>query len=139
MAPMHKAARHKRLTRAEKGFTLIEVLVAFTIAALALAALFQAFSTGMRSIEAAAARGALLAEAENRLAEVGATIPLAPGLYQGQAGGRVWAVEISPHVSATDDGAAPYGPVLLEVEVAVEGPAGRSQRLRSLRVAAGAE
>lgn len=125
--------------RAEKGFTLIEVLVAFTIAALALAALFQAFSTGMRSIEAAAARGALLAEAENRLAEVGATIPLAVGLYQGQADGRSWEVGIAPHLSPTDDGIAPYGPVLLEVEVTVRGAGGRVQRLRSLRVAAGEE
>lgn len=130
----------KRRTRpGERGFTLIEVLIAFTIAALALAALFQAFSTGMRSTEAAAARSVLLAEAENRLAGVGATIPLAPGVREGRSGDRLWTVEIAPHVSATDEGVAPFGPVLLEVLVTVRDGAGRVQRLRSLRIAAGQE
>lgn len=35
------------------GFTLIEILVAFTVAALLLGALYQAFSTGLRSSAAA--------------------------------------------------------------------------------------
>lgn len=46
------------------GFTLIEILVAFTVAALLLAALYQIFSTGLRSSASAEnyANAVLLAE-----------------------------------------------------------------------------
>lgn len=50
--------------RATAGFTLIEILVAFTVAALLLAALYQIFSTGLRSSASAEnyANAVLLAE-----------------------------------------------------------------------------
>ena len=63
------------------GFTLVEVLVAFAIAALGLAALMQVFGTGLRSaaVSSAFARAAMLAESE--LAAVGIATPLIPGEY----------------------------------------------------------
>ena len=53
-----------RADRAASGFTLIEVLVAFAIATLLLGALYQVFSTGLRSSASAEhyANAVLLAE-----------------------------------------------------------------------------
>lgn len=122
--------------RAAPGFTLLEVLVAFTIMAVALVALLQAFTTGLDGTAAAEARTRLLARAENRLAAVGATIPLAPGVYSGNADGFDWRVDVRPYPAA-DDAGRPRGltPRPMRVEVVVTAPGGARQRLVTLRLA----
>ncbi len=65
--------RQKRRTG---GFTLLEVLVAFTILAIALTALIQAFSQGLRASTVAEERATAVLVARSKLAEVGSSIPL---------------------------------------------------------------
>lgn len=59
----------------ERGFTLLEVLVAFAILAFTLAASYGVFSDASRSVAAGERYGTALALAENRLAEVDAASP----------------------------------------------------------------
>ena len=63
--------------RAERGFTLLEVLVAFAIAALALGVMFRAIGTGLGSAAVAARYQQALSRARSHLAT--ATVRLVPG------------------------------------------------------------
>nr|BAL55708.1 general secretion pathway protein I [uncultured Gammaproteobacteria bacterium] len=69
---------------AERGFSLLEVVVAFTLMALSVAVLMQAFGGGARLLGDAEqlARAATLAQSQ--LARVGTEIPLAAREYQGE-------------------------------------------------------
>jgi general secretion pathway protein I len=73
-----------------RGFMLLEVVVAFTILALALAALLQATGTGLRAMSAAERRLAATELAENLLAEAGIAAPFGAGAETGRAGGLRW-------------------------------------------------
>jgi general secretion pathway protein I len=82
------------------GFSLLEVLVAFTILALTLGVLMQVFSgsiNGTRNSEEYQEAAAL---AESVLALVGADIPLEPGSQGGELNGFVWRTEISESPAA---------------------------------------
>ena len=61
--------------RREKGFTLVEVLVAFTILAFSLAAAYGVFSDASRAVASGERYGRALALAESRLAAVEAARP----------------------------------------------------------------
>mgnify|MGYP006422763553 CR=1 FL=1 len=130
-----------RTRRQQRGFTLIEVVVAFTIMAIALAALFQAFSTGVRGSRAVEIRGQLLARAEARLAMVGTAIPLAPGRHEGEVaatpvGGGTWRVTIRPDPNADTRLAESRRPGLrlYNVTVQVRAPDGATETLTTLRL-----
>jgi general secretion pathway protein I len=73
----------RHLDNRTQGFTLLEVLVAFTIMALVLGVVLQVFSGGMRTAEIARnhAIGTLLAE--SKLAGIGIEEPLVEGQWTG--------------------------------------------------------
>ncbi|GAB4576080.1 MAG: hypothetical protein Tsb008_18780 [Rhodothalassiaceae bacterium] len=117
------------------GFTLIEVLVAFAIAAIMLLPLMSGMSRGMRGIAASEARLALLAHAENAMARVGVEWPLVPGTLRGEEGGIVHEVVIMPAESGlSPETAADIGMDLLHVRVLVRDREGNELDLESLRL-----
>lgn len=100
-----------RRPRPEAGFTLLEVVVAFTVAALVVAAAFQVFGTAFDG--SARAERVTLAQltAESKLAEVGHSLPLTSGERAGEAaGGLRWTVRIVAEGDARDGDVA-RGPV----------------------------
>ena len=76
------------------GFTLLEVLVAFTILALMLTVLLRIFSEGFRGMSAAEVHAAAALHAQAALASVGAEIPVAVGDWAGERDGFLWRVSI---------------------------------------------
>lgn len=121
---------------AAAGFTLIEVLTAFVILALAFAALLPAFATGMRSLVTADdyATAALLAQ--SRLELVGRAEPLQAGASAGAFDERFsWRLEIEPLPPADARSEQPlqaYGVVLTVAWDA--GSTERSITLETLRL-----
>ena len=79
------------------GFTLIEVLVALIIFALAFGALASVISTGFRQTEAAQRVALETLLARSIMARVGTEIPLVPGRDEGTIDERFgYLVEIAP-------------------------------------------
>lgn len=67
---------NSRAERRAGGFTLLEILIAFSILAVALVALLQAFSQGLSGLRVAEERATAVMLARSKLAEVGESIPL---------------------------------------------------------------
>lgn len=142
----------RRAGRSTGGFTLLEVLAAFAIAAMALTALGLAVTQGLGLSRLGEQTQVALALARSRLALVAAEEALAPGASEGREGIFAWRVRVVPAGEATVGGAlyqrldfdaraAAPAPrmALLRVEVAVawNGPrAPREVRLETLRLAA---
>ena len=83
----------------EGGFTLLEILVAFIIAAIGIAALVQGASGGLGGAQAAAHYQEAVSRAQSRLALLAAA-RLQPGEQRGDdGGGYSWRVFIQPGAS----------------------------------------
>jgi general secretion pathway protein I len=85
------------------GFTLLEVLVAFTLLALAMGIIMQVFSRGVNGADLADryAKAAMLAE--SKLATVGVAEALAEGDYNGQFDDNfAWTMTVRAYASATE-------------------------------------
>ena len=133
--------------RTDRGFTLIEVLVAFVIATVALAVLTRAGLDGLRSTTLAARYQEALTRAQSHLAAIGDTPQ--PSDRQGDEGdGFHWHVRIASLAKEAVSTAGASGPPpqvsLLAVSVAISWSDGgrdgsrRSVELDSERIAAGA-
>lgn len=79
--PERRAGHRRALSR---GFSLVEILVAFTILTLFVATTFQVFSTGVRSTTLAGEYARAHTLARSRLDELAASSVLAPGRQSGQ-------------------------------------------------------
>ena len=122
--------RHRR-----RGFTLIEVLVAFAILAVTLTAFFQLFSGGLGAIGSAERYSMATMLARSILDDVGAEIPLAPGEQSGELDdGFSWLVRIdrSATVNPVPAGEELYIPY--DVTVEISWGRGRAITLNSLRI-----
>ena len=120
---------------AQSGFTLIEVVVALAIAAMGLSLLMAAASTGLGNAHLADQTIEATRRAQSRLAEVGATSPLDPGLRSGDDGGGFsWRSRISSPVL---QGSLPAGDSkaigLYTVEVTISWRTGNSIKSVSLQ------
>jgi len=120
-----------------KGFTLIEVLVAFAILALTLMVLLQVFGTGLRTVDASERSLMATMLARSLLDDLGAETPVVPGERSGEIGeGYRWRMEIVPSrtiapVRSGDQSQVPY-----EVRVEVSWNGRPVTSLTTLRVAA---
>ncbi len=84
----------------QRGFTLLEVLVAFIIAALAIAALLQGAGGGLDNARTATHYEEALARAQSRMALLSTN--LQPGSQQGDdGGGYLWSTSVQPGRSIT--------------------------------------
>ena len=117
----------------QSGFTLLEVLVAFVIAALALGVLFQGAIEGLAAVHLADRTGEALDRARSHMAAVGHGIPLRTQTQTGEDGsGFGWSLSIRPLESASvpqagGDAQHPTRETLFEVRVTEswDGPEGR--------------
>ncbi len=95
------------------GFTLLEVLVAFIIAALALAALFRGGLGGLQAATVAGRYAEAVSRAQSHLAAASVGDALVASDRQGDEGqGFHWRVRIAPMATALADPALRSGPVL---------------------------
>jgi general secretion pathway protein I len=93
-----------RRFRQSRGFTLLEILVAFAILGLAAGAIMTTFGAGNGKIASAEDERLAVLGARSVLAFVGTEIPLASGSQTGDMpGGIRWSVSIQPY----DDGIPP--------------------------------
>lgn len=122
----------------ERGFTLLEVLVAFVIASLALGVLFRSGSNALLSADTAGHYQEALARARSHLAALGAPGRLVASDRQGDDGGGYhWREHIAPVAvlpPGAPSGTAPRpGVTLYAVEVALSW-AGHEIRLDTQRL-----
>ena len=104
--------------RRQRGFTLLEVLIAFIIAALALAALLQGSAGGLQNARIAAHYEEAIARARSRLAAL--TAERQGGEQSGDDGGGFrWRQRVAPAGDTLLAGPGAARPVLLDVSVAV--------------------
>jgi general secretion pathway protein I len=122
------------LKRHQRGFTLIEVVVAFVLLTLVLSLGFQIFSTGMTRGSELDARSRALEIAQSQLAAAGTTTPFQEGQLQGESDDRRfhWTTTVTP----TEEGQSANMPtqsayLLWRVETRVDWQtaAGRPQQL----------
>ncbi|MCG2672812.1 prepilin-type N-terminal cleavage/methylation domain-containing protein [Bradyrhizobium sp. GCM10023182] len=131
-----------RLLR-QRGFTLIEVLVAFAVLAIGLGALTAGIAAALRSDAKLQTKHILDRIAESRLEAAGRTTSLKNGRREGRIGRYHWQ-EIATVVdlrNARQQGATP-GPqsqiVPIWVEIVVQAEGGLETRLAALKFAQGA-
>ena len=88
MAPRHNRGRApSRLRgRGQAGFTLLEILVAFVIAALALGVMFKAASGGLFGVVTAGKYQEAVSRAKSHLAAIGRDKPVTAGDSEGDDG-----------------------------------------------------
>ncbi len=131
-------------TDRRRGFTLLEVLVAFAVLAVALGVSFEIFTTGLRGARSADALTRAVLIAESRLARVGVETNLTPGESEGETDdGTRWRIEILDHPAEEGDDervVTPSLPVLRDIIVTVSWGVASGQQsfeLRSSRLAPG--
>ncbi len=83
--------------RHDRGFTLLEVLIAFSIAAAAILVIMRANVAGIDSARTAARYEEAIARARSHLANTGIAAPLIPGTSSGDDGGGYrWQIDVTP-------------------------------------------
>jgi len=124
------------------GYTLIEVLVAFSVLALALTFLLGTLSGATRQVRWSSDAGRAALHAQSLLADVGVGQALQPGRDEGELedGRYRWQLEVAPYVDPLQPGNAmqdPFGASLLQLRLELAwGEGARAQRLvlESLRL-----
>lgn len=112
-----------------RGFSLLEVLVAFAILALTLGVLMNIFSGGLRNLGDGEQYTRAVLQAQSKLSEIGVSQPLTPGETSGEFGASSrWTTQITP-VALTPSGNAS----LYQVDVTVQWGDGTKQRAVSLQ------
>lgn len=126
----------------QRGYTLIEVIVAFALLAAALTLLLGSLSGAARQVRDSADAGRAALHAQSLLSQLGVGTPLEPGSDSGEfeQGRYRWTLEIARWNDPTQPPDAmldPAAPKLLEIRLGVEwGGGGPRERLllRTLRL-----
>ena len=121
-------------TRRQRGFTLLEILVAFIVLAILGGALLQLFQGGLQNVGLSSeyTQAALLAR--SKLAELEARAELSPGEEEGAFDDRFrWRLAISPYLEA--DGSVPPESAVQAMQLELDVLWGEAADERSYRVA----
>jgi len=123
------------IARGQRGYTLIEVIVAFAVLGMALMLLLGTLSNGARQVRWAADSGRAALHAQSLLDGLGIDMPVVPGRSDGtfEDGRYRWTLEIVPFVDPDRPPAlvAPSGEQLYEIALAVDwGERGPRERLQ---------
>lgn len=126
----------------QRGYTLIEVIVAFALLAAALSLLLGTLSGAARQVRGSADGGRAALYAQSLMSQVGVGEQLEPGTENGEfeEGRYRWSLDIRPWADPAQPPDAlrdPAAPRLLEVRLGIEwGDGGPRQRLllRTLRL-----
>ncbi|MGY1458211.1 MULTISPECIES: type II secretion system protein XpsI [unclassified Luteimonas] len=119
----------------QHGYTLIEVLVAFAVLALALTFLLGTLSGATRQVRWSSDAGRAALHAQSLLADVGVGEALQPGREEGELedGRYRWQLEVAPYTDPLLPGNAPQDPFaaqLLQLRLELAwGEGTRAQRL----------
>lgn len=93
-----------RLVNRQQGFSLLEILIAFSILALSLGILLKIFSAGVNTAVVAEDYTAAVQIAESLMAKTGVESPLQEGQDSGLENDKYhWLVEVSPIVFNPED------------------------------------
>lgn len=106
------------------GYTLIEVLVAFAVLALALTLLLGTLSGATRQVRWASDAGRAALHAQSLLADTGVGEALQPGQSEGELdeGRYRWVLEVEPYVEPARPASPlfdPFAPQLLRLRLAM--------------------
>jgi general secretion pathway protein I len=121
--------------RGEHGFTLLEVLVAFVIAALALGVMFQVVTDSLQASATSARYEEAIVRAKSHLAMATNGGSLMPGNWSGDDGGGYrWQIHVRPisQATAASNGGSQVPIALYSVSVSItwsEGARSREVRL----------
>lgn len=147
MMPAHLGLRRPMTANAgllgQRGFTLIEVMVAFTVLAIGLGALTAGITAALRSDAKLQTKHILDRIAESRLEAAGRVTSLKSGRREGRIGRYQWReiVSVVDLGNARQQGAT-RGPksqiVPIWVEIVVQADGGLEARLAALKFAQGA-
>ena len=126
----------------QRGYSLLEVIVAFALLALALTLLLGSLSGASRQVRQADLRSRAVLHAQSLLAVTGVEAPLQTGERSGQwdAGRYRWHLQVAPYVDPRGgalNAAEPVsGPVLAQLSLDVRWGDGAGEQLqwRSLRL-----
>jgi general secretion pathway protein I len=119
----------RQLDVRQSGYTLIEVLVAFMILALALTVLMRIFSGGLRNVSVSSDYAVATLIAESRLAAAGIDAPLTPGETSGTEGERFeWTISVQDYQPWPGYRSTARGVDAYRVTVTVEWPHGDNTR-----------
>ena len=124
-----------------RGFSLLEVLVAFVILALVLGVIMRVFSQGMSRVSESEFYARAVMLAQSKLAQLGAGIPLEEGEVSGAGEDALrWRVRLAAYDADKENearkDAPPQPPLpvrLLQAEVEVTWDAGDQSAPRSIR------
>lgn len=148
-AAFQRRGRRTASIGAEHGFVLLEVLVAFVIAAFALAVLYNAGLSGLHSTQAAAHYEQAVARARSHLTLAEHASPLVAGNWSGDdGGGYFWQLRVTPIASTTVrpitaltlPGSADFPLTLYEISVWItwhDGDTSRSVQLDTQQIGQG--
>jgi len=106
----------KRTT--QRGFSLLEILVAFSILALSLGILMQIFSGSLRNVDVTRDQAQAVVLAQSLLASAGVESTLVAGESAGARDEKLrWVLRVNPFVEAprAGDSAAVHAPIALDL------------------------
>jgi general secretion pathway protein I len=124
-----KARRH-----ATRGFTLIEVLVALSVVAVALVAIGSLMAVTIRGARAIPSRMALLETARAVMTGLPDRDALTIGNFSGELAGHRWRVDVLPFTGNIVDPQQPNVWIPLTVIVRVQSPNGPIVQLSTVRL-----